>query len=716
MTPSLRTTWLIACTVGVSAAFGCSEARSQAPHFDTQIMPVLTKSGCNAGACHGAAAGRGGMALSLWGADPATDYQTLVSAFEGRRIDRAHPAESLLLHKSSGRIDHGGNVALGEDSPGAKLLFAWIEAGARRDAARPLTSFALRVPQTIDPPNRPVKIQAIARFANGPEVDVTPWTVFTTTDATSLILEEKDGAAFARLKRRGRHVLLCRFLDRVEPVVLVWPMADAPVDLAAEQADNLIDEEIVKTLATLRITTSPQADDAAYLRRIRLDLTGRLPTPAEVDAYLHDHSPNKKATLVDRLLASPEFADYWTLRYARLLGLHSLPGSDAGMGACTAWQNKALADGMPLDRWARELLLSTGDTQHVGPAYFSRMANDARGHAELVSRVFLGVRLQCANCHNHPLDRWTQDDYHGLAAVFSRLSRDRVVALTGQGSVSHPRTGEPAVARLPGVRALDRHTDHREAFANWLLAPNNPQFAKAQVNGIWKAMMGRGLVEPVDDLRATNPPTHPKLFDRLASDFIKKGYDLKGLLRQIALSRTYGRSARTEPGNETDDRYYSHALTRRLEPEVLLDALCDVTGAERRLAKLPMGFRAIFLYDPRLPSPELDLLGRCSRGNACESGSGDAGLAALLHRINGDLLNAKIAAPSGRLAQAMDQGKTDRELIESFYLLSLSRRPSMAEQHEWLERIKTTNSNERRARLEDFLWALLNCKEFTTNH
>jgi len=718
VTPFVRMIWLSACPLGICFVFGASVARSQAPApiFDTQIMPVLTKSGCNAGACHGAAAGRGGMALSLWGADSASDYETLVSAFEGRRVNRVHPAESLLLLKSSGQIDHGGNVALSEGSAGAKLLLAWIEAGARRDAAPPLISFTIRAPQSIDHPDSPVKLQAIARFAKGPEVDVTPWTVFTTSDATSLTIEENDQGAHCLVKRRGRHTLIGRFLDRVEPAVLVWPMADAPIDLAAEEADNLIDEEILKTLSLLRIPASGQADDAAYLRRIRLDLTGRLPTPAEVDGYLLDRSANKKAALVDRLLASGEFADYWTLRQTRLLGLHSLPGGYEGMGACTTWLRKALIEGMPLDRWASALLLSTGDTHQVGAAYFSRMANDARSHAELVSRVFLGARLQCANCHNHPLDRWTQDDYHGLAAIFSRLSRGRVVQVADQGAVSHPRTGEPAIARLPGVRDLDRSTDNREAFAQWLLAADNPQFAKAQVNGIWKVMVGRGLVEPVDDLRATNPPTHPELFDRLARDFIHNGYNLKGLLRRIALSRTYGRSAKTLPGNETDDRYHSHALARRMEPEVLLDALCDVTGAERRIAKLPMGLRAVMLYDPRIPSSELDLLGRCSRGNGCDTGTTEAGLAAQLHRLNGELLNAKIGSPGGRLAQALAAGKTDRELIESFYLLALSRRPSQTEQNEWLMRIQTANASERQSRLEDFLWALLNCKEFRTNH
>lgn len=687
-----------------------------APQFDTEIVPVFTKAGCNAGACHGAAAGRGGFHLSLFGGDPASDYDAIVHALEGRRINLAKPAESLVFAKPTGQMRHGGETVLAEEGPGAKRLLAWIAAGAPRGTPKSVTHFAVSPSKdVVEDEHAKVTLRAVARFADGPEVDVTAWTVFTSSDPSAVTIDEGDTIT-ATIRRRGQHVVIARFLDRVEPLRVTRPLGDKPVNLTGEPTANFIDEEVIRTLAVLRISVSPQTDDAMFLRRLRLDLTGTLPTPAEVEAFVKDRAADKRAKLVDRLLKSEEYADYWTLRFSRMLRVHSFPGDNEGARTYTKWLRTGIRDGMPLDKWARELLTSTGDTHTVGPANFARMSNDPRGQAELVSRAFLGARLQCANCHNHPLDRWTQDDYHGLAAVFAKLERGRVVKVGARGAVTNLRTGEPAVPRIPGTAYLDKVADPLAGFADWLTQKDNPHFARAQVNRLWRALFGRGLVEPVDDLRSTNPASHPKLLDRLAEDFVRNGYDIRHTLKLIALSRAYGRVEAPVPGNEADDRYYTRAYRRLLEPEVLADAIVAVTGVNQTYAGMPAGTRAITIYDPLSPAPSLDVLGRCSRVAVCEENTVGGGLPAKLHMLNGELLNSKIVDKDGRLAKLFAVEKSDREIVTEFYLLGFGRPPTENELTNWQARIEKAGKDGRRACLEDFVWSLLNSREFTTNH
>jgi hypothetical protein len=333
-----------------------------------------------------------------------------------------------------------------------------------------------------------------------------------------------------------------------------------------------------------------------------------------------------------------------------------------------------------------------------------------------VGQVFLGVRLQCANCHNHPLDRWTQDDYHGLAAVFARLERGREVKVGTRGAVTNPRTGEPAIPRIPGMQYLDADKDGREAFAKWLTGADNPYFARATVNRLWRSMFGRGLVEPADDLRDTNPATHPDLLDKLAADFVKHGHDLRHTLRLIARSETYSRSSETVPANRADDRFYSHAYRRPLPPEVLADAISDVTGVPERYGEEPLGIRAVSLIDPGTPSRALDVLGRCSRRDSCETDVATGGLPAMLHRINGELMNRKIVAKDGRLHKLIAAGKSNEEIIAESYLLAFGRSPTDEERKFWQTRAEKISKEERAEFLEDVLWSLLNSREFTSNH
>lgn len=682
--------------------------------FDSEIVPVLTKAGCNAGACHGAAAGRGGFHLSLLGGDATADYEAIVDELEGRRINLARPAESLLLAKGTGSLVHGGGTPLKSDPAAAERVLSWIGSGARRGKGRRLTRFEVSPSQGIvEKPGAEVPLRATARFDDGPDEDVTHWTAFASSDPAAVEIDGPRSAAI--VQRRGRHVVIARFLDRVVPVQLTLPLRDQAIDLSGERRTNFIDEEVLKMLALLRLPPSQAADDAVFLRRVRLDLTGRLPSPEETRDFVGDRAGDKRTRLVDRLLRSEAFADLWTLRFATALRIRTLPGETQGARAYHEWLREQIGRATPLDQVARTLLTATGDSHVIGPANFARMAADARGQAELVSQAFLGTRLQCANCHNHPLDRWTQDDYHGLAAVFARLERGREVKLSARGGVTNLRTGEPAIPRIPGERNLAPTADGREELAAWLTAPENRYFARATVNRLWQGMLGRGLVEPVDDLRDTNPATHPELLDRLAADFIEHGYDIRHTLRLIALSETYGRRAEPVSGQAADDRFYAHAYRRPLDPEVLADAIADVTGVADRYGDEPAGTRAVALFAPSVPAPALDILGRCSRAGSCEGGSAGAGLAARLHLLNGELINRKIAAEDGRLHRLIAGGRGNAEIIAEFHLRSLGGEPSPSELAEWLKGVESIDGAERTAWLEDFVWSLLNCKAFVEN-
>lgn len=693
-----------------------------APHFATEIIPILTKAGCNSGACHGAAAGRGGFNLSLWGSDPAADFESIVQSFKGRRIHLDRPGDSLLLKKPTGQLKHGGDIVLQPEGAGAALLEKWIAAGAPQGQPRRLTRLEVQAkPNLLEKVGDQSIARAIAHFEDGPGIDVTAWTVFTPGDPTALVISaamDPGTPATFVINRPGNHTVVARFLDRVIPVILTVPVGQKPVVASALPRNNWIDDEINQSLALLRLPPCTPADDATFLRRVSLGLTGTLPKPTDLVAFLADQSTDKREKLVDRLLASDDFADYWTLKMSRLLQVRSLPNDTLGVEAYTTWLRQSIVGTQPmgLDQWAKALVTATGDSHQVGPANFARQSGDARAQAELVGKAFLGVRLRCANCHNHPLDRWTQDDYHGLAAIFARLDRGRVVKVAQRGEVTNPRTGQPAVPRLPGGEGLASSTDARIDFANWLVGPDNPLFARAQVNRIWKSLFGRGLVEPVDDLRDTNPATHPALLEKLALEFQKTGYDTKRLLRLITLSEAYGRSSVASPGQITSESFYTHFTPYHPEPEVLADAFSQVLGIAEAYPGKPAGTRAITLWDPLSPAPSLDILGRCQRGASCEESVSSAGLPARLHLLNGPLLNQRVGAPDSRLTKLLASGKSNRDIVIEFYRAGLAKDPTEQELAVWLARLETDSPEDRQTRLEDFVWSLLNSRGFTTNH
>lgn len=688
--------------------------------FRNDLIPVFTKFGCNSGACHGAAIGRGGFKLSLYGGDPDSDFLAVAREIGGRRINVAKPEESLLFLKPAEYIAHGGGTVLDDEGDAAELILQWIRQGGSKQATRELARVHVDPQQiTTSSLDEPIPIRTIAHYTDGTQRDVTRWTVFAPEDesAASVRRADDDSGSHIQIHRRGRHIVVARYLTEVVPVEIVAPLSD---ELWTEELpnQNFIDLEIHSALKRLGLQPSPASSDAAFLRRITLDLTGRLPSQAQVEAWLSTARENpmdsltRRAQVVDELLRSDSFTEYWTLQFAKLLRIRPSGEDSQGSEQYHAWLRDKIRERAGYDELARELILAEGDSHAYGPANFYRTTKGPREQAEFFSELWMGSRLRCANCHNHPLDHWTQDDYHGLAAIFARVEGNRMVLRNPKGIVIHPRTREPAVARIPGTAFLSEG-ELRSQLADWLTAEDNPYFAKAIVNRLWKHMLGRGLVEPVDDFRATNPATHPALLDQLAEDFIAHHYDVRHTLRQIAVSHTYGRSSIHTSQNRDDDTFYSHAFRRPLEPEVLSDAISDVLGLPVQYGEHPLGTRAIALVDPSTKSETLDILGRCDREASCEGSTTTGGLPQKLHLFNGSLLNSRLSAKDSRLSKLVLANHDPANIIREFYVVALGRTPTPQEALHWKTQLEAASNQSEF--LEDFVWGLLTSQEFTNN-
>jgi len=682
--------------------------------FDSEIVPILTHAGCNAGACHGAAAGRGGFHLSLFGSDPQVDYASIVPFAEGRRVNLVDVSKSLILAKPLGMLDHGGDVVLEENSSSVSVLRRWLEQGAMRGPQRQLTELRIEPAEaTFSTPGQTMPLHAIATFSDGGETDVTAWAIVHSDDPASVeILQEP---LRVRCLRPGQHTILARFWNRIVPVSIVLPYDNRlPIERKLETPNSFVDSQINIQLGKLNLSPNETADDATFLRRLRLDLTGRLPAPKELLEFQSTTSLNKRERMIDDLLLSKEFSSFWALRLARWFQLRGSPQEPQAAIAYSNWIQQSLESRTPYNDMVRELLTATGDSHLVGAANFTRTVADARQHAELVGSVLMGSRIQCANCHNHPFARWTQDDYHGLAAIFARFDRGRMVSLKTQGAVTNLRTGESAVPRIPGVRFLDESEAALEGFTNWILDADNPQFAKATVNRLWDAMMGRGLVAGVDDFRETNPPSHSQLLDALAVDFVANGYDIRRTIRWIARSDAYSRRPNRTSAKNEFEAWYVASLPKPLYPEVLLDAIDDVLELTS-LEKGESRERAITWLDPTHPSPDLDALGRCSRIEVCQSQSQHQGLAAKLQAINGELLNRRIADKNGRLQCYLRDGMAARNIIEDFFLRALSKKPNEEQIVMWLMELIALAEEEQKRWLQDYVWAIVSSEDFSTN-
>lgn len=694
--------------------------------FDHDVVPVLTKAGCNTGACHGAAIGRGGLKLSLYGSDPVADHRAIALELKGRRVNLLEPEQSLVLMKPTEAMEHGGGLRLDPESEAADRLRQWIQEGAKRNDSESRRQFArLEVSPSsvvIRHPDQHLNLKAVAHFLDGSVRDVTRETVFRAEDPAAVEIDYET--AEVRVRRGGRHVVIARYLSQVKPVEIILPFHGSPVkgstdeQKTAFEQKHFIDRAVNELLATLGIPMSGDAGDDVFLRRVTLNLIGRLPDAETRQAFFADDESKRRIALVDRLLNSDEFTEYWTLQLAKMLRIHAQPGNEIGTQRYHEWLQGQIAENVGYDLIAKSILTAKGDTHQIGPANFYRTVGGPREQAEFTSELFMGTRLRCANCHDHPLDQWTQDDYHGLASIFAKIRSGQKIEASENGQVIHPKTGKNARPRIPGVKFVEDDDQALTAFADWLVADENPYFARAIVNRLWKSMMGRGLVEPADDLRPTNPATHPKLLKKLADDFVEHAFDLRHTLRLIALSGAYARSSHTISGNEGDVRYYSHRIGQRMEPEVLADAISDVLGVSELYGEEPLGTRAVTLANPQTKSVTLDALGRCAREDSCEvpvSLAGTGGLSLKLHLFNGPILNQRIAGGNGRLSRLLAVGKNNEAIVEEYYRVALSRPVTEIEQRFWNRQLKESNG-ERRKLLEDFVWSLLTCQEFVTNH
>jgi hypothetical protein len=696
------------------------------PRFTAHVVPILTRTGCNQGACHGAAQGKGGFKLSLQGYDPEADYEAITRAAAGRRVSPARPESSLLLRKPSGGVPHKGGTIFAPGSPEHRLLTAWIAGGMPAPRADEPAVTAVE----ITPAVRTLRVgdtqryQVVARFADGSRRDVTAQTLFSASDGT-VAQVATDGQA--KVVGRGEAAVLVRYRDRVATASLLSPFnapRPAPTGPVPPAGAPMIDALIDRKLAALGLDASPPCSDTDFLRRVSLDLTGTLPTPDTVREFVADARPDKRTRLVDTLLESPEYVDNWTLIWGDILRSTRNALGERGLVTMNRWLRDSVGQNKPWDTMSRELVLARGSMFDDGPANFFRAASTPETLAETTSQVFLGVRMQCARCHNHPYEKWRQTQYYQFAAFFARVrtkpgeaNDERIVYTDSGGEVNHPKTRqavEPAV--LDGaLLAPPDSGDRRIALANWLTAPQNPFFARSVVNRVWRQFLGQGLVEPVDDLRVTNPPANAALLDALAKDFVAHGYDLKALMRAITATRAYQRSALSTRTNAADLRYLSHYPFKRLGAEALLDAVGAATGVPEKFGGYPAGLRATQLPDTTPSSYFLDLFGRPARNVVCQCERTDnPNLGQVLHFMNSKGVNDRLTAKEGRIARLLDAKVSDRELIEEFYLAAFSRFPTDDEQltAAW----ELTHAKDRRTAAEDLLWVLLNSKEFVFNH
>ena len=695
--------------------------------FTREVNPLLTKLGCNQGACHGAQHGRGGFKLSLFGFDPEFDHTQIVKSAEGRRVVLADPERSILLSKPSLTMEHGGGERMKPGSWQYNLLKRWLEDGAPEPQRNDPTVTGLEVypPKRLVRPGEAQQLLVRARWSDGRVEDVTRVAQY---DTLNDALAQVDGEGLVRSLDRGEAYIMIRYCGQATVFQITAPYAEL-ASYPDLPRNNFIDDHLIAKWRSLGLTPSELCSDEHFLRRVYLDTIGTLPTPAEVRAFLADPDPAKRAKVIDRLLERPEFVDFWALKWGDLLRNNRDYTQPKGMWAFHNWIRASLRDNKPVDEFAREIITAEGSTFTDGPANFYRIGPATPADwAETTSQVFLGVRIQCARCHHHPFEKWSQDDYYGMAAFFVRMGtkssqefglfgRETVVHLKTTGEQTHPKKGGVVKPRPLDGEPTDDPFDRRRKLAEWLTAKDNPLFARNIVNRFWGYTMGRGLVEPLDDLRATNPATNPELLEALARDFAEHDYDLKHLLRTILNSRAYQLSAVVTPGNAADKEnvFFARFGVRRLTAEQIADALDDATGTQEKYEGLPPGTRAIQLPDPNVRSYLLDVLGRPARQVVCEcERTAVPNLAATLHLANSELVNAKIAKPGGRIDRLFQAKTPLPAVVEELYLVTVSRPPRPEELEAALRWINQAPNP--RIGAEDLLWTLINSREFLFNH
>src|SRR5579864_3675874 len=703
---------------------------SQVPYtwnFRNDVIPVMTKVGCNQGACHGALAGKNGFKLTLRGYDPDVDYDTLTRQSDGRRVDLEEPARSLMLLKPTMTIPHGGGRRFDTKSLEYKVLSGWIAEGTPRprDDDAQVTALEVFPAAARLAPGAEQQLVVRARYSDGQVRDVTRWVKFSSSDEG---VASVDDLGHVKMNGDGQAAITLWYSSRVLYARVSVPYPNK-VDAAVYEKfprHNYIDDLVLDKLKTLNIAPSPLADDATFIRRAYLDAAGILPTAEEVEDFLADKSPDKRAKLIDKLLERDEFVDYWAYKWSDLLLVSSRKLRSNAMWSFYDWIRESVKTDKPWDEFAREIFTSSGNTRQNGALNYFVIHKDPIDIAENATQAFLGQHILCARCHNHPLEKWTQKQYYEFANLFSRVGEkngaepgDIVVFAKASGNINHPRRARPLPpAPLDGTpMSLDSTADRRVVFANWLTSPKNPFFARALVNRVWGNFMGRGIVDPVDDVRASNPASNEELFSALCKDFVAHRFDVKYLIRTIMNAGVYQLSSEANSTNQNDNKYYSKYIVKRLTGEVLLDAMSQVTGVPSRFPGYAVGTRALQLPDTQVKSEFLTSFGRPPR-IICDAGerSSEPSILQALHVINGDTLNKKLSDPNGYAALALKLGLSDANILDHLFLTAYSRYPTDAERQETVQALKASRlvkgsvdvqRDARQKALEDMEWALL---------
>ena len=694
------------------------------------VAPILNKAGCTSGPCHGAAKGKNGFKLSLRGYDPQFDYEALLYDLSGRRFNRAEPGKSLMLAKPTQEIPHGGGQRFEQSSTYYKTIFNWIAQGVPfGDPLKDVVSALAVDPVDIAmaKPGEKLALKVMATYNDGTTRDVTREA---TIESNTPDVARVDAAkATVAGERTGEATLLIRYAGKYAtiPVAVLNPKPGFVWKPLAQH--NYIDQLIDAKLQRMKVQPSGLVDDAAFLRRVSLDLTGQLPVPDEVRVFVADVTPGKlkRSKKIDQLMARPAYVDEWTMKWGDLLQSSRKFLGEKGTYGFREWIRESLAANKPYDAWVRELITSSGSSYESPEANFYRTTRDAKATMEKTTQVFMGTRMVCAQCHDHPFEKWTQNQYFEMAAFFSgvgvrpgyEVGEEIIYNQRADFAMKHPKDGrvmEPkylvAAAGVPPLPAHDLDArKRREAFANWLTSRENPVFAKSAVNRVWSYFFGRGIIDPVDDIRASNPPVNAALLDALTKDFIAHNFDLRYLMRTMVNSRAYQATMVTNEWNAGDSTNFSHMTPRRLGAEQLMDAVAQATGSRPNFPEVPEDTLASQLPDPHVGKEGfLDLFGRPTRETACEcERRTELSLPQALNLVNGATISEAVADPKGRVAKLVLSGRPDAAMVEELYLASLSRLPTKSETESGQAYLA---GGSRTARAHDLLWALLNSKAF----
>lgn len=690
-------------------------------HFVNDVLPVFSKLGCNSGGCHGRAAGQNGFKLSVFGYDPVADHDALTKEARGRRVFPSSPERSLLVLKPTGLVPHGGGVRMAEGSLDSELLVQWIQQGMPwgQSDAPVLQRLEVSPRQRVLRPNDSQRILATAIFSDGRRRDVTAAASYA-SNARHVAEVERDGEIRSS-GLPGEAAVTVSYMGQVAAVRVLIPRPNSGPLADDVPTRTKIDELVAARLRLVGVPPSGPADDATFLRRLHVDAIGRLPTADELREFLADPRDDRRDHWIQRVLARDEFADFWAMKWSDILLVDRQKLGDRGAYELHRWLRQQLAVNRPYDEWVHELVAATGHSAKSGPANFYRSVDNAEGLTRVLSQAFLGVRLECAQCHHHPFEKWSQDDFYGLSGFFlgvERLPLGKNAVLVYHSGLKETRI--PLTNRVVPTRVLDGPAvtsvtgDPRAMLADWMTSPSNPWFARLAVNRLWKQFLGRGLVESEDDLRSTNPPTNEPLLDYLAQRLVEERFDLRAIMREILASATYQRSSEPNEANADDDQSASHYLAKRLPAEVLLDAISDVTGVPESFPGQPPGTRATQLWDNRLPSYFLEIFGRPERTSPCECGrSSEPTMAQALHLMNSPEIEARLRDENGRVARLAASSLSAERITEELCLVAVSRMPNEAERQIAAELFA---SSPRRDAAADFLWTLLNSRDFLFNH